>query len=243
MLYTIASHAANEDSILALHRFFEGMSQYFYPDSNGKTSYSYRAWDFDFYKFIGCELFLYTLAIFIKMEKFSVISFLLNQPYYCYRESGRSKKIKQFDFLNEDIESLKFYFSNAESQNWISPFGELIKRRFSIKFLGLDHLCQADFICYLNLMSKNIESNGYDYWHPSLQVYHDGHDAYEIFAKSVSKKYCEKILPLLGINSTSHLKELLEKLSSNSNMLPRVGGWRNLPIQRLSNYDLLLTLP
>ena len=64
VLYTIASHAANEDSILALHRFFEGMSQYFYPDSNGKTSYSYRAWDFDFYKFIGCELFLYTLAIF-----------------------------------------------------------------------------------------------------------------------------------------------------------------------------------
>lgn len=243
VLYTIASHAANEDNILALHRFFEGISQYFYPDSNGKTSYSYRVWDFDFYKFIGCELFLYTLAIFIKMEKFSVISFLLNQPYYCYRESGRSKKIKQFDFLKEDIDSLKFYFSEVEGRNWYSSVAELIKRRFSIKFIGLDHLCQADFICYLNLMSKNIETNSYDYWNPTLQLYHDGHDAYEIFAKSISKKYCEKILPLLNINAISNLKELLEKLSNNSDMIPRVGEWGKLPIKRLANYDLLLTLP
>ncbi|OAL77362.1 hypothetical protein AY606_11510 [Acinetobacter sp. SFB] len=243
VLYTIASHAATEDSMLTLHRFFEGMSQYFYPDSNGKTSYSYREWDFDFYKFIAHELFLYTLAIFIKMEKFSIISFLLNHPYYCYRGSSRSKKIKQFDFLNEDIESLKFYFSEVEGKNWYSSFAELIKRRFSIKFIGLDRLCQADFICYLNLMSKNIESSRYDYWNPTLQLYHDGHDSYEIFAKSISKKYCEKILPLLNINATSNLKELLEKLSNNPDMIPRVGEWGKLPIKRLSNYDLLLTLP
>lgn len=94
--------------------------------------------------------------------------------------------------MNEDVESLKFYFSEVERKNWYSSFGELLKRRFSIRFIGVDNLCQADFICYLNMMFKNMENNGYDYWSPSLQLYHDGHDAYEIFAKSISKNIVKK---------------------------------------------------
>jgi hypothetical protein len=47
------------------------------------------------------------------------------------------------------------------------------------------------------------------------------------FLPNLSQKYCEKILPLLNINAISNLKEFLEKLSNNSDMIPRVGEWGN----------------
>ncbi len=72
----ISHYAPNEENILKLHRFFETLIPYMNRPEDARQS---SEWDFDNFKFIVHELFLYAIAILIKSERFQEANILLTQ--------------------------------------------------------------------------------------------------------------------------------------------------------------------
>lgn len=79
LLLTIARYDSREEFIERLYRFFESLILYLFRPE-GVTSW--QEWDFDNFKFIIHGLFLYVVAILIKLERFQQAVMLLSERYY-----------------------------------------------------------------------------------------------------------------------------------------------------------------
>jgi SEFIR domain len=79
LFITIAQHAPEEQFIQRLHRFLESMIAYMSRPPNVSE---WREWDFDNYKFIVHELFLYALAVLLKHDRIEQANYLLSNQYY-----------------------------------------------------------------------------------------------------------------------------------------------------------------
>ncbi|GAH54761.1 unnamed protein product, partial [marine sediment metagenome] len=86
-----------------LHRFFEGLIPYMDRPEHVSRS---REWDFDNFKFIVHELFLYSIASFLKYECYDAVSYLLRHHYYLEKSSD-SNKMVPFSVICEYMRSLE----------------------------------------------------------------------------------------------------------------------------------------
>lgn len=88
VILAIAQYAASHDMQKKLHRFFEQLLPYLdRPDQMN----SHHSWAFDNFKFIVHELYLYSIAILIRYERFDFADRLLATPYYVSTNPGRGK--------------------------------------------------------------------------------------------------------------------------------------------------------
>jgi hypothetical protein len=77
---------------------------------------------------------------------------------------------------------------------------------------------QADFVCFLR---ADLTHDYYDSWWPETLLYAArSHGPFEIFARSVSKRYLEQVLTLLGVDNVSTIKTKLDSY---------IGDRRNFP--------------
>jgi len=105
VLTTLTQYTDVREYMSAIHRFFESLVCYFLPP---KDVSSYTNIDFDNFKFIAHELFLYTLAVLIRAEKLDAATYLLSQQYYV-ADTQR--------YSNEPI--LNFYACTSTPNHWI----------------------------------------------------------------------------------------------------------------------------
>lgn len=205
LLIAISQYASTDESVQKIHRFFESLFPYM--DSPEHVRYS-RECDYDNFKFIIHELFLYAVAILIKYERFNEANILMEQKYYVQ---------KRFDSSNYEMEKYTVFWKRTESLenrnkrlnlNKASLRADLLKDRCSGAGVEFRYLTQADFVLYLR-SAVEAESD-YDTWWPETLLY-IGHSRgpFEIFARAVSKKYFDRVKCLLGIDSPEELEELM----------------------------------
>lgn len=213
----LSQHAPTEENILKIHRFFEALLPYM---SNPKHIKSYREWDFDNFKFIIHELFLYVNAIFIKNEKFTEVNKLLTEQYYLPGRTDYGKDaMVGYDVIREYLPS----FENRKNRlklNKLSLQASVLKERNNGTGIDFRYLMQADFILFLRSEIQKIDH--YQRWFPDTLVYL-GHfcSSFEVFARSSSKAYFEKSKILLNIDKPSDLNELLNAYKTNQKRLPQ----------------------
>ena len=233
----IANYAPTEENVKKIHRFFEEIIPYAYELKQANNQ-----WGIDNFKFIVHELFLYAIAVFIKKEKFSSANYLLEKQYYLNLSSS-NEVMFSFTMIKDDMGSLKNRNNRLKSERR-SIRADLLKERctnLNIKFMDL---MQVDFVLYLRSAIDIIRENQspdifYIEWWPETVVYM-GHISkpFEIFARSVSKKYFDQMQVLLGINEVSDHPKLYEAY----NKLPRKAGFL-FRFENLLNYERLATLP
>jgi hypothetical protein len=217
LFIALAQYAPTEEVILKLHRFFESLIPYMNKPENVN---SWSEWDFDNFKFIAQELFLYLIAILIKHEKFSEVNLLLNQEYYVPDQSGYGKDaMVGYDALQVHLRSLD-YRNTRLKLNRVSLHADLLEQRSKHSGIGFRYLMQADFVLFMR--GEIQQSTFYSRWVPVTLV-HVGwfHSALEVFARSSSKSYFEKSKCILGIDKPSDLSELMEVYKTNPNTLPK----------------------
>lgn len=106
LFITLARYVPQKDFIQDLHRFFETLIPYMYKPEHIT---SHRKWDFDNFKFIIHELFLYTIAIFVRFERFQEVSLPLSQQYYVPGNSDYGRDVMvSFPIFRRYLESLKY---------------------------------------------------------------------------------------------------------------------------------------
>ncbi len=96
LFQAIAQYRNTEDSQMQLHRFFERLIPYL---GRPEEVMSYSEWDFDNFKFIIEELFLYCIACLIKYECYEAVSYLLRNFYLINILSGEETEWNHSVFL------------------------------------------------------------------------------------------------------------------------------------------------
>lgn len=237
LFIAVAQHAP-EESIQRLHRFFESMIPYMSRPQNISQC---QDWDFDNYKFIVHELFLYALAVLLKYERFEQANYLLQQQYYLpgNSEYGRNVMVS-FIVFREHMLSLE-HRNKRLGLRRLSVRADLLKERCSGTGIDFRYLLQADFVAF---MREEIErKDNYKRWWPETLLY-IGHfnSQFEIFARSVSKAYFDKSKVILAIEEPKDLESLLKSYNDGSRKLPSLEFERFNPTLLLG-YDHLATRP
>lgn len=235
-LFSIIAKYDDEDKFIeSIHDFFESLIPYMFKPEDIT---SYNEYYFDNFRFIIHELFLYTVAIFIKSKKFHSAATLLNEKYYVNYYSSE-EKMHPFTIFNQYMGS--FDERNRRLKlNRISIRADLLKERCTMTNIKFGDLKQADFILFIR--AELYSGNKFTWWPYTLV--HLGYfpGPFEIFARAESKKYFEKIKCLFGIGSPDDLKILLEEFRTGERKIPKWEIYSFNPSQLL-NIDRLAIQP
>lgn len=231
----IAKYDFEDKFIESVHRFFESLIPYMFKHEHIA---SYQEYDFDNFRFIIHELFLYAIAIFIKSEKFHYAATLLTEKYYVPHDYDYSEEtMKTFTVFGQYMGSLEERNSRLNLRR-LSLRADLLKERCQMVSIKFRDLMQTDFILFIR---SELYCENSDIWWPYTLIYLGYFTgSFEIFARAESKKYFEKIKRLFEIESPDDLKLLLKKFKTGERQVPYRGiSVYSLNPARLLNIDRL----
>ncbi len=240
LLSVITQYEADENYANVLHKFFEDLIPYLYLPKGFTGNYSKT--DQDNFRFIIHELFLYTVAILLKEEKFEAAHYLISNNYYSEANARRGGDIMaSYVVLYQNMESIRTRNKRLEP-NRISLHVDILEKRTKHSGIDFKYLMQADFILFAR---KEIELGGFgNRWYPmTLNYFYWGdHEVFEIFVRAESAKYFHKIKSLIGINDTNDMIPLSEAYSSGKIHRLQIDH-SGIHLEPFMNFDKLATKP
>lgn len=192
-------------------RFFEKLYRVKEPPkTNAHTSPIYR---YEHFKLIIEELFLYTVAVSIRDEMYSLLTDLFHSSYLL-QESGRAIAPKRFYAFNDNYDMIANYYRKLKGHNYYNVQAEMIMSHVDQSFTK-EQIVEADLLCYY---IAGIEGEN---WFPKTYAYREEHNnSFEFFNRMVSVKHIEKVKAVFGVNSK---EELISKLSALNEKGPQRG--------------------
>ena len=184
----------SEDLVLALKRFFERLIPFL---TRPPQLMSWSDHWFDNYGFIIHELFLYTVAVLIKHERFAEVSAFLGDGFYAaaLSETGRADPIQPFTVFRHHLPSLAMRNQRLKLGR-LSLHADLLKDRVPARGVAFDDLMQADLVLFLRAAAQG------EFWWPESLIW-SGRKfiPFEIFARGRSQRYLKGLLPMLGASN------------------------------------------
>ncbi|HCN37382.1 MAG TPA: hypothetical protein DIS94_06695 [Bacteroidetes bacterium] len=159
------------------------------------------------YKFLLKELFLYIITIALQKEKFEVVDYILNIPFWVKDHYGEEKSM-DFTFLYNTIDSLDRERKSRMNSNRLSISTDLLidEGRMDYKRINLNHLQETDrilhYVSYLH--------GDYSFWFPYLTMYRV--KDLSLMKKAESKRFFEKIKCIFQINDIEELKSKINEI-------------------------------
>ena len=238
LFIVIAQHSQNDEFVNRLHRFFENLIPYMFRPQHISQ---HVEWDFDNFKFIVHELYLYALAVLLKYEKFNQTNFLLGQQYYMPGNSDYGKDVMvSFTVFRQHLNSLEFRNKRLELRR-LSLRADLLNQRCFGTAIDFRYLMQADFVAFMR--EQISKTDKYHSWWPETLLYlSHSHSAFEVFARSISKSYFDKAKIVLGIDTPKDIEPLLAGYQDRSLRLPS-WGFQSFSPAVLIGHEHLATKP
>lgn len=212
-----------EDIDELLVEFFETAPSFNKPRKDLQIPWSPS--DFEIFKIIFQELFIYTIAITLKNKNYNLVADLLHSRYYI-KEEYRLKQAESFCFLYSYHENLENYMS--EKYNKITGFGDYIITNLS-ESVSKSDIILADTLCYF--VSYLDQENNYKMWFPNTYLYGERFGDISFFQKISSKKHFEKTKQIFNVDNEEELRSKLEacKLKSKDRMRYARGSFETIP--------------
>jgi len=233
LFMALAQYAPNEENILKLHRFLESLIPYM---SNTPEITQSIDWDFDNFRFIVHELFLYAFSILVRYERFDQANYLLQNQYYV---AGKNVMVR-FPVFREYMRSLEHRNKRLKLSR-ISLRADMLEARSKSTGLEFRYLMQGDFIVFMRAELED-EDDSYRWWPESLLYLFQFHSTFEVFARSISAKYFEKVKCLLAITEKDDLDQLLSSYRDGKRILPK-WNFNSVNPHGLLGFDKLATEP
>ncbi len=231
----IAQYNFTDEILLVTHRFFESLIPYLYRPLHVN---SWTDTDFDNFRFIVCELFLYAIATFIRHEKFEAANYMLSNEYFWQSTENNQEKMHTFPIFNTNVQSLSQRNTRLKL-NRLSVKADMLSERATGTGIDFNFVMAADFVLYL----RSIPDGGWSGWWPDTLVYVGRFGGpFEMFARAKSVRYFDRIKGLIGFANKQALGAYIQKTTLEPNMLPR-WQYQRLGIGRLTAYDALATVP
>lgn len=240
LFLALAQYHNTRESHNQLHRFFEKMVPYL---SRPESVQSYREWDFDNFKFIIHELFLYCVAALLKHEAFDAVAYLLRNRYFVARNADYGRNSMQgFQLFRAYLKSLEYRTSRLKL-NRLSLHADLMKQRCVATGVTFDQVMQADFLLFLRGCIDSVRDNSYQGWWPDSLLYiADRERSFEIFARAESKEYFQSIKVSLGVERKEDFDSVFTAIKEGKIRTP-VWEFRGISVVALMGYEALATRP
>jgi hypothetical protein len=215
--FQVLCNYSTEINAEKFHSFWEQLLNY-------KANYEYMKFEVNIVnRLTGChisfliqELFLYTIAIAVKNEKFQLISEFLILPYFINKKNVDQPEIVGFVEFNKH--NFLFQYRNARLKlNRIDLLTDTIKARATNDIIHFHNLQEADLILYFVSCLQRISSNKKDnwpYWFPNLSVYPLYN--YQNLNKLISQRYFDKFKVILGVETKEELQIKLNQLGDKN---------------------------
>lgn len=238
LFLALAQYSNTIETHQQLHRFFEGLLPYM-----DKTEHISRwsDWDFDNFKFIVHELFLYLIACFLKYECYDAVSYFLRHNYYLEKSSGPDKMVPYSRF-REHMKSLD-HRNNRLQLNRASLRADLLEQRSKASGISFHQLMQADFTLYTRDCVDALKYEMYQSWWPETLLYVGRTGTiFEIFARSQSKEYFNKLKCVFDVNEKKDFEPLLQAIKENKLQVPK-WNWTSFNPAMLMGFEQIETRP
>ena len=217
VITVLAQYADTQQYMPLLHRFFESLTPYMSRPANINQ---WIVTDFDNFKFMVHELFLYAIAILLRGDHIEAATYLLSQPYYVHSNSEVGKDPSaSFLTLREDIGSLEIRNQRLKL-NRLSLRADLLEQRSKSSGIQFRHIMQADFVCFFR--ADLVYSVRYDRWWPETLIYATRqYGPFELFARAASKSYLLRVLALLAAPDLGTIKTKLDEYAAGKKEIPK----------------------
>lgn len=235
LVTAVAQYDPDDENINTLHRFLEKLLPY--TDRMNEAA-SHSNVDYDTFRFIALECLLYTLAVFLKFERFNQFSLLVSELYYWQHPSGRDNNTYDYTVFDHRFQSLHIRNDRLDLRR-VSPTADLLHDRNAGTGIEYRYVMTADFVLYLRALAEH--SRGY--WDPQTLLYSDRYGgAFETFARAKSMRYFRKVAPIVGVTSPDEVRAIVEKAEAQPALIPK-WQFHRLKVRRLSGADELGTAP
>ena len=180
-------------------RFFEDFPKFYRPQSPTVTTWFSDA--YDNYHYYARELFLYTIALCLMHEKYSVAADLL---YSRYSYKGDYYRVeKDYTALGAFVQVFDEYIKQRDNTNYYTCMGQLMITNVD-DVVGKEQLIAADIVCAYVAQLRGLR------WLPHLFLYRkDEYLPIEIIQRLYSTRHFEKVKPLFDVTTVEELKQKL----------------------------------
>ena len=238
LFLALAQYSNTIETHQQLHRFFEGLLPYMDRPENVSR---WSDWDFDNFKFIVHELFLYLIACFLKYECYDAVSYLLRHNYYLEKNSDPDKMVL-FSRFREHMSSLDHRNNRLELRR-VSLRADLLEQRSKASGISFRQLMQADFTLYIRDCINALKYDTYQSWWPETLLYVGRTGVtFEIFARSQSKEYFNKLRCVFDVNVKKDFEPLLQAMKEDKLRVPK-WNWTSFIPAMLMGYEQIETRP
>jgi len=182
--------------------------------------------DFDFFRFVGHELFVSLFAFLLREQQWDIVSNLLAQPIpirYLHRENGPGNA--EWSDISQHVGLLG---GISREQQRLSLHGDILHDRHSkaelVAVLPFEEFADADFFLYLRGVLPTDKFTGpFLPWKPWSAVWLRGTPRFLLRAQSEAQ--AEKLARALAVPSVSVLKSRLQERGPFVGLLYRHGFW------------------
>lgn len=208
-------------------------------DPQGNRS-SWSASEFDNFRFFIHEIFLYTIAVSLKIEKYKFVEEILYSGYFFQSRHNYKKEAQRFNELYNYVEIFDQYYKQTYSKDYFSPMADLIIKRLPDN-LNLDDIVNADLLIHYIASLENLR------WFPITYVYRTRDNGkFELFHRLVSLRHFEKIKVLFNVSTVKELQDKLLAFQEADEESDRTGYSRSfdrvIPIYKLIEIDKIGTI-
>ncbi|MBP2070726.1 SEFIR domain-containing protein [Thermoanaerobacterium butyriciformans] len=163
--------------------------------------------EFDHFRFLIWEMFLFTIVYFLHYERYEDIKEMVNRTYFL---KGNNYHLESCSFVkfNQYIRSLDEIRNNRLNLKKYSVAADILISREYRPIFSKKNIVEADIIlCQLSyIWNEVLDSNKYEkIWFPSTYIY-GGENNVTTWSKLISRKFCEKIKDLLKSKNIDEIR-------------------------------------
>ncbi|WP_338463362.1 TIR domain-containing protein [Brevibacillus borstelensis] len=192
-----------ELNIDPLVKFFEEIYRFSQPPEEVN---SYIEYQYDHYKFLIQELFIYTVAILIENEQYKAVGDFLRTEFFIHDRFERKShaNYKVFYFHLRSLEEVR---KHRLGLRLLSIAADTVVKRATLKRYPKKKIVNADLLLHYIAVLEEHEWA----WFPKLYVYSDTYQKIDLLLKLKSRRYFEKVKGLFGVTQPDELKAILSK--------------------------------
>ena len=156
-------------------------------------------------RFFIWESFICTIAILLHYEKYAAINEILTRTFFL-KDRHNGEIPTSFRGFYHDFKLIEGRCKPLCSEPRLHTLaGDIVVKREKKPLITKDSLADADLLLYQ--MSCAFNDNKSWNWFPKLYCYRSRYQGQTIWTRLKSKKYCEKLFPLFGVDSIEKLKK------------------------------------
>jgi len=215
LFMAIATYNSEDRMLLELHRFFEKLLAFYKARENAPY---FNDNDFDNFKFIIHELFLYCIATFVSHGRFDAAAYFVNNEYYVGDTIGTpAQPMMPYVIFRRYLEILEYRNRRLKLGRASLRF-DLLKQRCEGSGVDFRHLMTADLCLYL----RSHKGDQPRLWWPETLLSVATYPVtFEVFARAKSKAYFEKLKPLLGVEDRDELMRRASSIEQDPDRIPK----------------------